>query len=322
MKRCAEGRRGRAYNRDARISDGLDGRSAGSTGVEAMSRTRLRLDLPAGSWLGDVSRGVPSATIRVAETIALDGDARRPADDDGSEALDGDGPEGLDGDGSNVAATVLVGGTDRDRVEDALRGHERVARATTVERRGDGRTLRVVCRAPVYLPAARAVGLPMASTVEVVDGRATVTVVGDRDRVEAFGRRLAGKGVTVGVAATGVDGPDRTLTEAQRDLVFDAVRSGYYDTPRRCTLTELAEANGIAKSTCSETLHRAEGRVMRRFVDGTGRFDSASDRVGTAVAGTAFSETAAFDERDADGPDADDLDADGDDPVRSAATEP
>ncbi|QUO48863.1 helix-turn-helix domain-containing protein [Halorubrum ruber] len=279
-----------------------------------MSRTRLRLDLPAGSWLGDVSRGVPSATIRVAETIALDDDARRPADDDGSEALDDDG--------SDVAATVLIGGADRDRVEDALRGHDRVARATTVERRGDGRTLRVVCRAPVYLPAARAVGLPMASTVEVVDGRATVTVVGDRDRVEAFGRRLAGEGVTVGVAATGVDGPDRTLTEAQRDLVFDAVRSGYYDTPRRCTLTELAEANGIAKSTCSETLHRAEGRVMRRFVDGTGRFDSASDRVGTAAAGTAFSETAAFDERDADGPDADDLDADGDEPVRSAATEP
>ncbi|WP_017344357.1 helix-turn-helix domain-containing protein [Halorubrum sp. T3] len=279
-----------------------------------MSRTRLRLDLPAGSWLGDVSRGVPSATIRVAETIALDDDARRPADDDGSEALDDDG--------SDVAATVLIGGADRDRVEDALRGHDRVARATTVERRGDGRTLRVVCRAPVYLPAAQAVGLPMASTVEVVDGRATVTVVGDRDRVEAFGRRLAGEGVTVGVAATGVDGPDRTLTEAQRDLVFDAVRSGYYDTPRRCTLTELAEANGIAKSTCSETLHRAEGRVMRRFVDGTGRFDSASDRVGTAAAGTAFSETAAFDERDADGPDADDLDADGDEPVRSAATEP
>ncbi len=314
MKRCAEGRRGRAYNGDARISDGLDGRFAGSTGVEAMSRTRLRLDLPAGSWLGDVSRGVPSATIRVAETIALDDDARRPADDDGSEALDDDG--------SDVAATVLIGGADRDRVEDALRGHDRVARATTVERRGDGRTLRVVCRAPVYLPAAQAVGLPMASTVEVVDGRATVTVVGDRDRVEAFGRRLAGEGVTVGVAATGVDGPDRTLTEAQRDLVFDAVRSGYYDTPRRCTLTELAEANGIAKSTCSETLHRAEGRVMRRFVDGTGRFDSASDRVGTAAAGTAFSETAAFDERDADGPDADDLDADGDEPVRSAATEP
>ncbi|MDB2275907.1 helix-turn-helix domain-containing protein [Halorubrum ezzemoulense] len=248
-----------------------------------MSRTVLRLDLPAGSWLADASRGVPAATLRIAETIAVDGDA----------------PE--------TAATVRVAGTDRDRVEDMVRGHERVARVTAVERRGDVRTLRVVGRAPVYLPAARAVGLPIESTVEVADGRATVTVVGDRDRIEAFGRRLADDGVTVGVAATGGDEPDRTLTEAQRDLVFAAVERGYYDTPRRCTLTELAEANGIAKSTCSETLHRAEGRVMRRFVDGEGPFDSPSDAEGWPTAKRAPPGAALL---EADEPDADKLDAD------------
>ena len=275
-----------------------------------MSRTRLRLDLPAGSWLGDVSRRVPAATLRVAETIALDGDD--------AEATDDDPPEAATGDDSGVAATVVVAGADRDRAEDALRDHERVARVTTIERRGDGRTLRVVGRPPAYLPAARAVGLPIGSTVAVADGRARVTIVGDRDRIEAFGRRVAGDGVRVGVAATGVGDPDRTLTEAQRDLVFEAVRSGYYDTPRRCTLTELAEANGIAKSTCSETLHRAEGRVMRRFVGGEGP-SSASDG-GDAAIGS--SGTAGLDERDAEGPDADDIDADGDESVRSAATEP
>ena len=281
-----------------------------------MSRTDLRLDLPKGSWLGDVSRRVPAATLRVAETITVDGSA---AGADGSGAADGDGQRPTDGDPA-VASTVRVGGTDRDRVEAALRDHERVARATAIERRGDVRTLRVVGRAPVYLPAARAVGLPIESAVEVADGRAAVTVVGDRGRIEAFGRRLAGDGMTVGVAATGGDDPDRTLTEAQRDLVFEAVRAGYYDTPRRCTLTELAEANGIAKSTCSETLHRAEGRVMRRFVDGEGPFASASDAEGAAARETGPPETAAFDgdDRDAEAIDA----ADREEPVRSAATEP
>ncbi|TKX55445.1 helix-turn-helix domain-containing protein [Halorubrum sp. SP3] len=278
-----------------------------------MSRTDLRLDLPTGSWLGDVSRSVPPATLRVAETIAVGvdssatgGNTRQTADDD---------PEAI--------ATVLVAGTERDRAEDALRDHEAVERATTVERRGEVRTLRVAGRAPVYLPAARAVGLPIESTVEVVDGRATVTVVGDRDRIEAFGRRLTGDGVTVGVAATDAGDPDRTLTEAQRELVFEAVRAGYYDTPRRCTLTELAEANEIAKSTCSETLHRAEGRVMRRFVDGEGAFASGAD-VGDAVtAETAPPEEPPLDEGEFDVDDADELDAsDREEPVRSAATEP
>ncbi|MEZ3163004.1 helix-turn-helix domain-containing protein [Halorubrum sp. RMP-47] len=259
-----------------------------------MSRTELRLDLPTGSWLGDASRAVPSATLRVAETIAVD-DAGGPGVDDRVET------------NGNAAATVLVGGTDRDRVERALADHDRVERVTAVRRRGDVRTLRVVGEAPAYLPAARAVGLPIESAVEAADGRATVTVVGDQDRIEAFGRRLASDGVTVGVAATGTDGSDRTLTEAQRELVFEAVRAGYYDTPRRCTLTELAAANDIAKSTCSETLHRAEGRVMRRFVDGDGPFAPGPDIEGRAAVNRSPSGAVAL---DADDGDADKLDAD------------
>lgn len=37
--------------------------------------------------------------------------------------------------------------------------------------------------------------------------------------------------------------------------------------PRRCTLTELAEAVDIAKSTCSETLQRVERTIVREFAD-------------------------------------------------------
>jgi predicted DNA binding protein len=44
------------------------------------------------------------------------------------------------------------------------------------------------------------------------------------------------------------------------------VERGYYDTPRTCTLTELADHLGIAKSTASERLHRAEGAIIRAFV--------------------------------------------------------
>jgi predicted DNA binding protein len=51
-----------------------------------------------------------------------------------------------------------------------------------------------------------------------------------------------------------------------RYLLRTAVERGYYDTPRRCTLTELAEALDMAKSTCSETLHRAEGKITKQFL--------------------------------------------------------
>lgn len=51
-------------------------------------------------------------------------------------------------------------------------------------------------------------------------------------------------------------------------LLREAVERGYYDTPRRVTLVELAEELDIAKSTCSEILHRVEEQVLKRFLKG------------------------------------------------------
>jgi len=191
-----------------------------------MSRTALRLDLSTGSWLGDVSRRVPSATLRVDETVSVDGDGPpEPLGDESTEA----------GEDAGTVATVRVAGTDRDRVEDALGNHERVARETVVARRGEVRTLRVVGRGPAYLPATRAIGLPIESTVEVADGRATVTVVGDRDRIKAFGRRLAGERTTPRRApATRAAGPARHRPDRSGRRQSG---SGPSRAPRRCLRT-------------------------------------------------------------------------------------
>ncbi|EMA64700.1 helix-turn-helix domain-containing protein [Halorubrum lipolyticum] len=206
-----------------------------------MTRLTLRLDFPSGSWLGDVSGTHPDATLRATETVA---------------ATEGE------------VTALAVAGADRAATVESLRAHDRVDRVDTVDRSGPATRLRVVAPAPPpHVAAAREVGLPIEEPVAVTDGRATLDVVGERSRLTAFGRRLAGEGVTVGIEASDAD-EEPVLTDAQRDLVLAAVAAGYYDTPRECTLTELAEARGLAKSTCSETLHRAEGRVLRRFVDG------------------------------------------------------
>jgi predicted DNA binding protein len=56
------------------------------------------------------------------------------------------------------------------------------------------------------------------------------------------------------------------LTEQQAQLVAEATDRGYYDTPRTCSLTELAADLDMAKSTCSEMLHRAEGKIIEQFL--------------------------------------------------------
>jgi hypothetical protein len=120
---------------------------------------------------------------------------------------------------------------------------------------------------PLLLLAGRESGVALEPPIEIRDGRATFEVTATRQRLSSLDEQLRAFGMESTleyVYTTGESGD--LLTERQRELLTTAVEAGYYETPRECTLTELAEQVGAAKSTVSETLHRAEGRVIREFV--------------------------------------------------------
>lgn len=55
------------------------------------------------------------------------------------------------------------------------------------------------------------------------------------------------------------------LTPLQRRMLFTATSSGYYDFPRKVSLSGLAAMLGVKPSTASEILRAAERRVMQKF---------------------------------------------------------
>lgn len=67
------------------------------------------------------------------------------------------------------------------------------------------------------------------------------------------------------VQISGTDEKSDLLTERQQDVLELAVERGYYDTPRGCSLTELATVLDVSKSVVSRVLHRAEGRIVRAY---------------------------------------------------------
>lgn len=81
-----------------------------------------------------------------------------------------------------------------------------------------------------------------------------------RDELEATGFRFEVVSVTQSTR------PTELLTDRQRQLLTAAHERGYYDSPRRCSLTELADDLGISKSTASTVLHDAEGVVVGEFL--------------------------------------------------------
>ena len=54
-----------------------------------------------------------------------------------------------------------------------------------------------------------------------------------------------------------------SLTARQREILTVAIKRGYYDNPRGCSLTGLAEELGVNKSVISGVLHRAEGEIIK-----------------------------------------------------------
>lgn len=53
------------------------------------------------------------------------------------------------------------------------------------------------------------------------------------------------------------------LTTRQREILETAVEIGYYDDPRRATVTDIATELGISQATASEHLRKLEARVFR-----------------------------------------------------------
>ena len=206
-----------------------------------MPRANLTLTIPESIWIGDVSRAHPAATFRILAALAGD-----------------DAGVGLAEITSRNLSSVLSDIETSDSVVelDVLRQHDEevlVQFETTM---------------PLLLFPVQDSGVPLEMPFTIEAGKANWEVTAPQRRLSELGAQFEEFGIpfTVNEIHRHVE-PTQLLTDGQLELVHTAIEEGYYDTPRRCSLTELASESEIAKSTCSETLHRAEEKIIKQFVE-------------------------------------------------------
>lgn len=110
--------------------------------------------------------------------------------------------------------------------------------------------------------------------IVVEDGRVEFELTTTREQLEEVRAALDASPLEyelLSVVATA--DPDALLTDRQRELLDAAVRRGYFEVPRECTLADLAAAVGVDKSTASGVLRRGEGRIVKSFLTGAAGFD-------------------------------------------------
>ncbi len=208
-----------------------------------MPTATLAVTIPESVWIAELSTRFPEATWRVLAALP-----------------DGETGVGLVEITAENIATVLSQLDDTGGV-----------RIFEVLHRGENRALvQFETDEPLVLLSMRNSRAPFEPPVTVRDGVATLNITASRDRLSSLGEQLRTFGLEFDVRSihTSAD-DDSVVSEEQRRLIETALERGYYDTPRECTLTELADHLGIAKSTASERLHRAEGAIIRAFADDT-----------------------------------------------------
>jgi predicted DNA binding protein len=109
-------------------------------------------------------------------------------------------------------------------------------------------------------------GVPLEMPFEISDGEMELEATVPAETLSDLGETLDESGIQYTVERIQQDvESEPLLTDRQEWLLEEAIDRGYYDTPRRTTLVDLADTLDISKSTCSEILHRAEERVLKDY---------------------------------------------------------
>lgn len=127
--------------------------------------------------------------------------------------------------------------------------------------------IQYVTREPVIYFAALEAGAVPIFPVAVQDGQLFVEATTSYDQLSQFKETLDAIDASYEVLSIRQSPEvDDLLTARQQQFVVEAVKRGYYDTPRQCTLTELAESSDVTKGAVSGLLHRAEEQIVKEFV--------------------------------------------------------
>lgn len=204
-----------------------------------MPYAKLQITIPDTVWISDVSRSYPDTTFRVLAATAND---------------------------ASGVARIEIRGDNPEAVCEEIRRYDSVTDLTVFDAEPQMASVQIETMVPLLLTSIQAAGVPLEMPFDVREGEMDLEVTIPQQTLSKLGETLDrfGIGYTVDRIQQNVKSDD-LLTERQQWLLDEAIERGYYDTPRRTSLVALASDLGIAKSTCSEILHRAEERVVKKY---------------------------------------------------------
>lgn len=171
-----------------------------------------------------------------------------------------------------------------------IRGLPGVHRVELIDAGGHNEYFRVTASGRTFLPLAKRLALVRRFPFPVQNGAAVWTVFGPERKIRQLLRGLEASRIVYQVELVRPGrwmSDEPSLTARQREILSRALSAGYFDVPRRVSLTVLAGEIGVAVSTLSVLLAVIEKKIIAAHSVPSGRGPSASHDVhpedGTAI---------------------------------------
>ena len=209
--------------------------------LSEMQHLYISIRLPEGHWAGDISRGNHNITFQLVEHMALSkgrGSVRILARGRGIQKLKED--------------LLSHRGIESALIHDE--GSDSIAANLTISKGGGG-FLRPLIESEV---------IPN-TPFEIRDGWVDWIFDTDNSHMKNLIKKMKESGLQHKIHSVSKNGGTRLLTIRQREIFDLAIEEGYYETPRRITLTNLATKAGISKSTICEITHVIERKIIEEF---------------------------------------------------------
>jgi hypothetical protein len=209
-----------------------------------MPQATLRITIPDTLWIGAITRDYPDAKFRILSAVS--------------------------GDETGVGLVEIIGAK-LDEVLSAFESVPETRELNVLGRESQTALVQFETTEPTLLFPIVGSGIPLEMPFELQNGEAIWEIKTSQERLSQLGEELSAFQIQYTVEEIRYTlETDTLLTDRQLSLIKTAYEAGYYDSPRNATLTEVAAAADIAKSTCSETLQRAEGKIIGEFLSDEG----------------------------------------------------
>jgi predicted DNA binding protein len=101
------------------------------------------------------------------------------------------------------------------------------------------------------------------------NGQGFLTLIGERKDIDTLLTRFEERGIIFTIKSIGGTNSKEILSEKQKEVLVKSLKAGFFETPRKVSLTKLAKEFDVSPTALSEMIRRLSKRLAEHYVKGS-----------------------------------------------------